>query len=119
MEITAVIEGLNALKEPCDVLLVSDSQYLLNGVLSWRFTWRENGWMRKPKEGQERPVLNVDLWRELDALANRHKIRGKWVKGHSGNADNERCDELAGAEAAKYTDLPCWTGVVPKARYKK
>jgi ribonuclease HI len=68
--------------------------------------------MRKPKKGQERPVLNADLWQELDALADKHTIRGQWVKGHSGHPDNERCDELAEAQAAKYTDLPCWTGHV-------
>jgi ribonuclease HI len=112
MEITATIEGLKALKQPCEVLLISDSQYLLNGLLSWRFKWRDNGWMRKPKKGQERPVLNADLWQELDALADKHTIRGQWVKGHSGHPDNERCDELAEAQAAKYTDLPCWTGHV-------
>ncbi len=111
MEIAAVIEGLKALKEPCEVLLISDSQYVLNGVLSWRFTWRENGWMRKPKKnGEERPVLNVDLWQELDSLANKHTIRGRWVRGHSGHADNERCDQLAEAQALSYSDSPCWTG---------
>jgi ribonuclease HI len=112
MEIMATIAGLKALKEPCEVLLISDSQYLLNGVTSWRLKWRDNGWMRKPKKGQERPVLNADLWKELDALADKHTIPGWWVKGHSGHADNERCDELAQAQAAKYTDLPCWTGHV-------
>jgi ribonuclease HI len=68
--------------------------------------------MRKPKKGQERPVLNADLWQELDALAGKHKIRGRWVRGHSGHKDNERCDELAEAQAIKHTDLPCWTGYV-------
>ena len=63
MEITATIEGLKALKEPCEVLLISDSLYLLNGVLSWRFKWRDNGWMRKAKKGQERPVLNATCGR--------------------------------------------------------
>jgi ribonuclease HI len=111
MEITAVIEGLKALKEPCEVLLLSDSQYLLNGLASWRFAWRERGWMRKPKKGQERPVLNVDLWKELDALANKHKITGKWVKGHSGDPDNERCDELSEAQARLFVDAPCWTDI--------
>jgi ribonuclease HI len=117
MELTATIKGLKALEEPCKVLLISDSQYLLNGISSWRFAWRRNGWMRKPKKGQERPVLNADLWQELDALADKHTIRGQWVKGHSGHPDNERCDELAEAQAAKYTDLPCWTvHVSPLAR---
>ena len=108
MEITATIKGLKALKEPCEVLLISDSQYLLNGVRSWRFAWRANGWMRKPKQGQKRPVLNADLWQELDTLADKHKISVQWVKGHSGHQDNERCDELAQAQADKFTDLPCW-----------
>lgn len=119
MELKATIEGLKALKEPCEVLLISDSQYLLNGIQSWRFKWRVHGWMRKPKKGQERPVLNADLWRELDALAEKHKIRGQWVKGHSGHLDNERCDRLAQAQADKFTDLPCWTGVVAPPFMKK
>jgi len=112
MEMMAAIEGLKALKEPCEVLLISDSQYLLNGVRSWRFKWRDNGWMRKPKKGQEMPVLNADLWRELDALADKHTIRCQWVKGHSGHPDNERCDELAQLQADKYADSPCWSGYV-------
>jgi ribonuclease HI len=111
MELIATIEGLRGLKEPCEVLLISDSQYLLNGIQSWRFKWRLNGWMRKPKKGQERPVLNADLWKELDALAEKHTIRAQWVRGHSGHRDNERCDELAQAEADKLINLPCWTGL--------
>jgi ribonuclease HI len=110
MEITAVIEGLKALREPCEVLLISDSQYVLNGVLSRRLKWRENGWMRKPRNGEERPVLNVDLWQEIDALAEKHTIRAQWVRGHSGHADNERCDQLAEAQALAYSDSPCWSG---------
>jgi ribonuclease HI len=119
MEMIATIEGLKALKEPCAVLLISDSQYLLKGIQSWRFKWRENGWMRKPKKGQERPVLNSDLWQELDALADKHTMHYQWVKGHSGHQDNERCDELAQAQADKYTDLPCWTGVASPNLVKK
>ena len=112
MEITAVLEGLKTLKEPCEVLLISDSQYLLNGLASWRFGWRKRGWMRKPKKGEEQPVLNADLWKELDTLADQHKITGKWVRGHSGHPDNERCDELAEAQARHFVDEPCWTGIV-------
>ncbi len=119
MELVATIEGLKALRQPCEVLLISDSQYLLNGIRSWRFKWRLNGWMRKPKKGQERPVLNADLWQELDALAEKHTIRGQWVKGHSGHRDNERCDELAQAQADKFTDQPCWAGVVSPRFVKK
>lgn len=105
MEITAAIEGIKALKEPCEVLLISDSQYVINGITKWRFGWRNKEWMRKPKKGQERPVLNADLWQELDTLADIHTIRGEWVRGHSGHADNERCDELAEAEAARQDKL--------------
>jgi ribonuclease HI len=107
MEMTATIEGLKALKQPCEVLLISDSQYILKGIQSWRFTWRMKGWMRKHKKGQAQPVLNADLWQELDALADKHTICGQWVKGHSGHIDNEKCDELAQAQAASYIDCPC------------
>jgi len=110
MEIMATIEGLKALKQPCEVLLISDSQYLLNGVSSWRLKWRENGW--KAKKGKQSQVKNADLWQELDGLANQHTIQCQWVKGHSGHLDNERCDELAEAQAAKYANLPSWTGHV-------
>jgi ribonuclease HI len=112
MELTAALEGLKALKEPCEVLLISDSQYLLNGLQTWRFGWRKRGWMRKPRKGEEQPVLNADLWRELDTLADRHKITCKWVRGHSGDPDNERCDELAEAQARHFVDVPSWTGIV-------
>jgi ribonuclease HI len=115
MEITAAIQGLKTLKEPCEVMLISDSQYLLNGVLKWRLKWRNKGWMRKPPKGQGKPVPsldlglvpvpNADLWQELDALADTHTIRGEWVRGHSGHGDNERCDELAEAQAARYAEL--------------
>jgi ribonuclease HI len=105
MEITAAIEGLKALKQPCEVMLVSDSQYLINGLMKWRSKWRKQGWMKKLKKGQEGPVPNADLWQELDALADTHTIRGEWVRGHSGHPDNERCDELAEAEAARYANL--------------
>jgi ribonuclease HI len=116
MEITAVLEGLKALKEPCEVSLISDSQYLLNGLETWRFAWRKRGWMRKPKKGQEQPVLNADLWKELDALADKHKITGKWVKGHSGHPDNERCDKLAEAQARHFVNAPGWTGIVAASK---
>lgn len=115
MEMTAALEGLRALKDPCEVLLISDSQYLLNGISSWRFKWREHGWMRVLGGGQQKPVMNADLWQQLDALADRHTVRVRWVKGHAGHADNERCDELAEAEAAKHSDLPCWSGHVSGA----
>lgn len=103
MEIQAVIEGLRALKEPCEIKLISDSQYLLNGVTSWRHKWRENGWMKK-RRVKTYPLANADLWQALDELAEKHAISGKWVKGHSGHPDNERCDELASVQAGQLLD---------------
>ena len=109
METTAAIEGLKSLKEPCEVLLISDSTYLINGLMKWRLGWRKKGWMRKPKggkKGERVPITNTDLWQQVDTLADTHTIRGEWVGGHSGHADNERCDELAEAQAAKYAACP-------------
>jgi ribonuclease HI len=111
MEIKAVIEGLKAVKQSCEILLISDSQYLLEGITNWRFKWRQNGWVRKRKV-KTLPLLNVDLWQELDLLAERHTIRGQWVKGHSGHWDNARCDELACAQSALLLDSPCWAALV-------
>jgi ribonuclease HI len=119
MEMLAVIEGLKALDEPCEVLLLSDSEYLLKGIRYWRFNWRVNGWKRKLKSGEERPVKNVDLWQELDGLSDKHLIRGQWVRGHSGHPDNEKCDRLAQSEAEKFVDLPCWTSFVSRPVSKK
>jgi ribonuclease HI len=78
---------------------------VIKGLNSWRLKWRNNGWVRKFKKGEYIPVPNADLWRELDALASVHTIRGEWVRGHSGHPENERCDELAEAEAARYANL--------------
>ena len=91
MELQAAIESLNALKEPCEVEFHTDSQYVKNGVTSWMFQWKRNGWRTKAKK----PVKNADLWQALDAAVSKHKITWKWVKGHAGHAGNERCDELA------------------------
>ena len=93
MEIQAAIEGLKALKEPCNVVLVTDSRYLIGGITTWRHTWRSGGWVIPRKNNQ--PVKNADLWQILDELVEKHAVECKWVKGHSGNADNERCDKLA------------------------
>jgi ribonuclease HI len=98
MEIQAVIEGLLALKEPCEVLLISDSQYLLRGVGTWRYRWRADGWVRirhKRTKTVFLPLKNDDLWRELDRLAEQHTLTCQWVRGHNGDPDNERCDFLA------------------------
>ncbi|MFB3779659.1 MAG: ribonuclease HI [Bryobacteraceae bacterium] len=93
MELTAAIEGLRALKEPCEVEIVTDSQYLKNGITNWIRRWRQNGWRTAGKK----PVLNQDLWRELDAQVNRHKTHWTWTRGHASHEDNNRCDELATA----------------------
>ncbi len=92
MELTAVCEGLSALKEPCEVTLYTDSQYVANGMtLGWAKKWREQGWMRNKKE----PALNPDLWERLLALCEEHTVTFVWVKGHADNELNNRCDSLA------------------------
>ena len=108
MELTAVLEGLKSIEAASQVTLISDSRYVVDGVNSWRLRWRANGWTTRSKT----PVLNLDLWQAIDELCQQHTVTAKWVKGHSGHPDNERCDELAEAQATKYTDLPCWTGHV-------
>ena len=91
MEITAALEGLRALKEPCDVEVVTDSGYLKNGITKWIHGWKSNGWRTSAKK----PVVNQDLWAELDLAVNGHKIQWSWTKGHADHEDNLRCDELA------------------------
>ncbi len=91
MELTAVVEALRALKESCRVVLYSDSRYLKDGITTWIHKWKRNGWMTSGKE----PVKNKDLWVALDEEARRHSIEWKWVKGHEGHPENERCDRLA------------------------
>jgi ribonuclease HI len=91
MELTAAIEGLKALKEPCEVEVVTDSEYLKNGITAWVHNWKLRNWMTKEKK----PVVNRDLWEELDEVAAKHKITWAWTKGHASHADNNHCDELA------------------------
>lgn len=92
MELTAAIEALSALKEPCEVTMTSDSQYLINGITKgWAVSWREKGW----KKADKSPALNPDLWQKLLDLLEIHKVEFIWVKGHAGHPYNERCDELA------------------------
>ena len=95
MELTAAIEGLKALKEPCEVEVVTDSEYLKNGITKWIANWKRRDWMTIEKK----PVVNRDLWEELDAETARHKITWSWTKGHASHEDNNRCDELAQAAA--------------------
>lgn len=95
MEMTAALRALEALKRPCKVTLHTDSQYLQKGITEWLPGWKARGWKRR-----EGAVKNEDLWRELDALCQRHRVIWKWVRGHVGNRYNERCDELASAAIA-------------------
>ena len=92
MEIFAAIAGLEMLKQPCKVTLYSDSQYLVKAMMeSWVATWKKKGWWRTNKERPE----NVDLWQRLDRLCEPHQVEFRWVKGHAGNPENERCDQLS------------------------
>lgn len=91
MELTAVIEALKLLKEPAELTINSDSKYVLSGINEWLPNWKKRNW----KTASRKPVKNVDLWQQLDALAQPHTIKWVWVKGHSGNVGNDRADELA------------------------
>lgn len=100
MELTAVIEALKLLKEPCEVALYTDSQYIANALTQgWAKKWQANNWMRNKKE----KALNPELWEVLLNLCDTHKVDVNWVKGHAGHPENERCDRLAVAQAEKYT----------------
>jgi len=96
MELTAVIEALKALKEPCRITLYIDSQYVKRGMTEWLSQWKARGWIRREKgRSATREVMNQDLWTELDRLIEPHQVSWAWVKGHAGHADNVRCDYLA------------------------
>ena len=98
MELTAVIAGLSALKEPCIVELYSDSKYVIDGLSKgWAVSWRKNGW----KKSDKKPALNPDLWEKLLDLTAIHQMHYHWVKGHADNPKNNRCDELAVAQWQK------------------
>lgn len=94
MEMTAVIKGLEALKRRCHVHLYSDSKYVLQGLQEWMPGWKKRGWVRI-EGGQKKPVKNVELWQQLDALIVKHQLTYHHVRGHSGHPENERCDQLA------------------------
>ncbi len=99
MELTAVIAGLSALKEPCIVELYSDSKYVIDGLSKgWAVSWRKNGW----KKSDKKPALNPDLWEKLLDLTAIHQMCYHWVKGHAENEKNNRCDELAVAESKRF-----------------
>lgn len=91
MELLATIKALETLKEPCEVDLTTDSQYVRKGITEWVSGWKKKGW----KTANKKPVKNQDLWMALDKQVQPHKVRWHWVKGHAGHPENERCDELA------------------------
>lgn len=93
MELMAAIESLGALKRPCRVRLVTDSQYVKNGITQWMAMWKARDWKRKTGS-----IKNLELWQRLDEVVQLHDIQWDWIKGHSGVEDNERCDELASME---------------------
>lgn len=99
MELTAAVRGLAALKERCEVEVVTDSEYLKNGITAWVKNWKRNGWMTSTKK----PVVNQDLWQQLDELNARHQTTWSWTKGHADHPENNRCDELASQAAKKQT----------------
>ncbi|MBD3307076.1 ribonuclease HI [candidate division KSB3 bacterium] len=102
MEMRAVIVGLEALQDPCDVTLYSDSKYIVDSInKGWVSRWKANNWMRNKKD----PALNVDLWQRILELCQKHRVTFQWVRGHAGHPENERCDELAVA-ALQQEDLP-------------
>jgi len=99
MELTALLEGLRALKEPCRVTVTTDSEYVANGInKGWAKSWQRNNWVKSDKK----PALNADLWAALLEEAARHEVTVRWVRGHSGHSENERCDRLAVAQAQKF-----------------
>ena len=98
IELLGAITGLSALKYPCDVILTTDSKYVVDGITKgWAASWRKNGWIKSDKK----PALNSDLWEKLLTLTELHKVKFVWVKGHAGHPENERCDELAVMERDK------------------
>lgn len=91
MELQAAIEGLSALREPCQVVLTTDSQYVRKGITEWLSNWKRNNWRTAAKK----PVKNAELWQRLDEENARHQVQWRWVKGHSGHRENELADQLA------------------------
>jgi len=97
MELQAAISGLAALKEDCEVVLFTDSEYLRQGITEWLPCWRANNW----RTAERKPVKNDALWRQLYEMASRHRVTWQWLKGHAGHPENERCDQLAREEVVK------------------
>lgn len=102
MELMAAIIGLEALTEPCEVTLYSDSRYLVDAITKrWVYGWKKNGWIKSDKKEAQ----NIDLWERLLSLLEKHKVTFVWVRGHDGHEFNERCDRLAVAQAEKFSDV--------------
>jgi ribonuclease HI len=105
MELTAAIEGLQRLTEACSVEIITDSEYVKNGITKWIKGWKQRGWLTAEKK----PVVNKDLWEELEKLTNAHKTQWHWTKGHASHEDNNRCDELANRAAREQISSdPSW-----------
>jgi ribonuclease HI len=102
MELLAAISALEALNRISDLVIVTDSAYVKNGVTTWIHGWKRNGWRTSGND----PVKNVDLWQRLEAAATRHKVEWRWIKGHAGHAENERADALARAGMAPFKTTP-------------
>ncbi|ELI5733930.1 ribonuclease HI [Vibrio fluvialis] len=100
MEMMAAVVALRTLKEPCHVILTTDSQYVRQGITQWIHNWKKRGW----KTADKKPVKNADLWQALDVETARHQVEWHWVKGHAGHRENEMCDELARAAAENPTE---------------
>lgn len=99
MELSAVIEGLKALKRSCNVTVVSDSKYVCDAINQhWLTNWKKKGW----KKSDGKSVLNPELWQELDELLQKHSVTFQWIKGHAGHPENERCDKIAVQEYQKF-----------------
>lgn len=103
MELSAVIAGLAALKEPCEVTLTTDSKYVCDSVTKgWVYGWKKRGWVKSDKK----PALNADLWEQLLPLLEKHRVTFVWVKGHAGHPENERCDRLAVEQSKRHSKTP-------------
>lgn len=101
MELSAVIAGLEALRKPSEIEVVIDSEYVAKGCREWLPGWKRNGWKRRER-GKLKPLANEELWRRLDSLLSRHRVRFTVVRGHAGHPENERCDELAVAASQQF-----------------
>ncbi|EKO3707094.1 ribonuclease HI [Vibrio metschnikovii] len=100
MEMLAAVIALQSLKEPCDVILTTDSQYVRQGITQWIHNWKQRGW----KTADKKPVKNSDLWQALEKETARHQVDWRWVKGHAGHRENEMCDQLARSAAENPTE---------------